>query len=142
MKSVYELCNSRKGNCHDQAIFISKALSYIGVKNKLLFFIEYNENESSGGRTHTLCYYTENNKIYWMETSWGGLEKIHGPFKNENELKSYIEEIHSKEPQSKRYPLIEWGNVSKVKPGMSLEKYVDCCLGNDGNGIFEGVVMI
>lgn len=128
LKAPEELYNSKKGNCHDQALFISKALTKIDIKNSTLFFIEYNENENIGGRTHTIVWYNIKGNIYWMETSWGGQEKIHGPFNNIKSLKTYIEELHSKEPEAKKYPLIEWGTTSKTKFGMTLEEYVDACL--------------
>lgn len=131
-KSPEEVYNSKKGNCHDQARFISKALTNINKKNGTIFFIEYNEKENSGGRTHTLTWYNTRGKIYWIEASWGGQEKIHGPFDDIKSLKNYIEELHEKEPQSKRYPLIEWGTTGKVKYGMTLGEYVDSCLLKEG----------
>ena len=57
LKSLNQIYTSKKGNCHDQAYFISKALTHIGVKNGRIFFIEYNKNENTGGRTHTLTYF-------------------------------------------------------------------------------------
>ena len=132
LKSPEEVYASKKGNCHDQAAFISKALSNINKKNGTLFFIEYNEKENIGGRTHTLVWYNIRGKIYWMETSWGGQEKIHGPFNDIKSLKRYIKELHEKEIQSKKYPLIEWGTTNKTRYGMNLEQYVDACLRREG----------
>lgn len=108
----------------------------------MLFFIEYNNHEESGGRTHSLTYYKERNKIYWIETSWGGFKDIHGPFSNVSELKQLIESKHYEEPEADRYPLIQWGNPNNTKPGMDLNEYVSSCLRIHENNIFYGIEFI
>lgn len=142
LKSVEEVYKTKKGNCHDQSHFIYAALKNIGISPRMLFFIEYNNHEESGGRTHSLTYYKERNKIYWIETSWGGFKDIHGPFSNVSELKQLIESKHSEEPEAERYPLIQWGNPNNTKPGMGLNEYVSSCLRIHENNIFYGIEFI
>lgn len=129
LKTPDELYKIKKGNCHDQAWFLLSALKHISKPCGTLFFIEYNENDNSGGRTHTLVWYNTRGKLYWPETSWGGQQKIHGPFNDLKELKEYIEKIHSNEPESKKYPLLQWSKVGKLEAGIDLGEYVSRCLG-------------
>lgn len=130
LKSPEEVYNKKIGNCHDQARFISKALSNIGVEHGTLFFIEYNDNENVGGRTHSLVWFKNKDKIYWLENAWFDQKGIHGPYNSVKDLKKYIEDIHSKEPQFEKYPLIEWSTVKNIKTGMNLQDYVNSCLNN------------
>lgn len=129
LRTPGETFESKKGNCHDQASLMLSALKSIDVPCGSLFFIEYNEDEEAGGRTHTLTWYAQRGKIYWPETSWGGQEKIHGPFDDINDLKEYITDLHSKEPQAQRYPKLQFQKVgSNVDHGMNLGEYVSAIL--------------
>lgn len=140
LRSPGETFESKKGNCHDQALLMLSALKSIDIPCGSLFFIEYNENEEAGGRTHTLTWYAQRGKIYWPETSWGGQEKIHGPFDDINDLKEYITELHSKEPQANRYPNLQFQKVgSNVDPGMDLGEYVSTVLKESVNIIDDTV---
>lgn len=130
LKTAIEVYETKSGNCHDQAWFASKVLTKMHISNGLLFFIEYNNKESAGGRTHTLVWFKTGNDIYWFENSWGGRHGIHGPYKTVSELKKDIENIHSTEPQSKRYPLLQWGHPKKLHGGLSLGTYVEYALEN------------
>lgn len=135
LKTPEEVYETKKGNCHDQAWFLQSALKHISKPCGSLFFIEYNENEEAGGRTHTLVWYNTRGKLYWPENAWGSQQKIHGPFDDINHLKSYIEELHSKEPEAKRYPKLQWGKVGSREAGMDLGSYVSQCLNE--STIFE-----
>jgi hypothetical protein len=141
LMSPEEVLIKKRGSCHDQALFEYDVFNEnFALPKKLLFFVEYNENESSGGMTHTLLYYTDkDNKLYWFENAWGGQEGIHGPYKDVKALKMDVEVQHSKLPSAKRYPKLEWGRLSrsKLKPGMNLGDYVDLCLGPVNESVEE-----
>lgn len=133
LKAPEEVYKTKKGNCHDQAWFLESAFEYIHKSCGSLFFIEYNEYEDAGGRTHTLAWYNTRGKLYWPETSWVGQKKIHGPFDDIDHLKRYIEELHSKEPEAKHYPKLQWSKVVSRESGMDLKHYVSQCLNEENN---------
>ena len=130
LKNDDELIESQNGSSHEQAIFIRNLFNNNKIyKANCLFFIEYNEKENTGGFNHTLCYYIKNEKIYWIETSWGEQLGIHGPFNSLIHLKQYIESIHSKIESNKKYPLLVWSAVpNEIDYGLDLNSYILFCL--------------
>lgn len=115
---------TRKGNCHDQAQFLKYELDKMGRKNGTLSFIEYNKKSNKGGRTHSLSYYKDGRKVYWLENAWGDQQGIHGPYRSLRKLKSEIKKIHKREPQAKEYNKIKFWQPYP-KSGMTLNEYVE-----------------
>jgi len=128
LMSPEEVWNKGKGSCHDQCMFEDWAFSKMKIQHGKLFLIEYNDGEDTGGRTHTLLYYKENNKIYWFENSWEGQIGIHGPYNSMNELKKDVE---TKMLKDSKYKNVEFAKVKNIKVGMTLGEYVDSCLNNN-----------
>ena len=130
LKNDDELIESQNGSSHEQAIFIRNLFNNNKLyKASCLFFIEYNEKENTGGFNHTLCYYVKDEKIYWIETSWGEQLGIHGPFNSLIHLKQYIEDIHIKMESNNKYPVLIWNTLpNKIEYGLDLNSYVLFCL--------------
>ena len=57
LRSPSEVYLNRKGNSHDQALFVAFHLHSLNIVNGLLFFTEFNKDESINGRTHTLTWF-------------------------------------------------------------------------------------
>lgn len=114
----------KRGNCHDQAQLSKFELDRMGKKNGVLSFVEYNKKSNKGGRTHSLSYYKDGNRLYWIENAWGGQKGIHGPYRSLRKLKREIKKIHKIEPQAKEYGKIKFWQP-KPKAGMTLGEYVD-----------------
>lgn len=110
------------GDCHDQAYLAQVLLEKIGYKCKRYFFIEYSENEESGGKTHTaLIFYDKELKKYcWFETAWGGQYGIH-EYNSEN---AAIEDIKSKWEFGPKYDKL-FIKQTTVTPPMDFAKYVE-----------------
>ena len=119
--SVKEVYNNRYGDCHDQANFEIYFLKKMNLKCGRIFMIEYSTWDSPGGATHTLAYYIQNNKYYWIENAWEAQAGIHGPYKSINELKDLIA---SKWQYSGKNDKLYMGEYKSVKFGASLNDYV------------------
>lgn len=120
-----EVMDKKAGSCHDQVMFEKTMFSKMHIPHGELFFMEYNEGESVGGRTHTLLWYKDNKgKYYWFENSWGGHEGIHGPYSSIKDLKKdVIDRMLAESPYTKVYST----TVTGVRSGMSLNEYVQAC---------------
>lgn len=125
--SPEELCDIRKGSCHDQALFAYTYLKKMGIKPKLLFFIAYREGEVVGGMTHTLCYYKQDNKVWWFETAWNGAIGLRS-YPTENAMRVDIFRRYMNLPDSKKFPELEFKEISPEEPGVNLAQYVDKAL--------------
>ena len=119
--SVKEVYNNRYGDCHDQANFEIYFLKKMNLKCGRIFMIEYSTWDSPGGATHTLAYYIQNNKYYWIENAWEAQAGIHGPYKSINELKDLIA---SKWQYSGKNDKLYMNEYKSVKFGASLNEYV------------------
>ena len=119
--SVKEVYNNRYGDCHDQANFEIYFLKKMNLKCGRIFMIEYSTWNSPGGATHTLAYYIQNNKYYWIENAWEAQAGIHGPYKSINELKDLIA---SKWQYSGKNDKLYMNEYKSVKFGASLNDYV------------------
>ena len=119
--SVKEVYNNRYGDCHDQANFEIYFLKKMNLKCGRIFRIEYSTWDSPGGATHTLAYYIQNNKYYWIENAWEAQAGIHGPYKSINELKDLIA---SKWQYSGKNDKLYMNEYKSVKFGASLNEYV------------------
>lgn len=118
------------GDCHDQALLVYTLCKKKKLDANRLFFIEHAGNENNvGGQTHTLCYVNLNNKVYWIETSWGGHDDIR-EFDNVFELRDEITRLHAGGKTSKSFPMLFFKNVTDTKVGHTLKKYVDRVLEN------------
>ena len=119
--SVKEVYNNRYGDCHDQANFEIYFLKKMNLNCGRIFIVEYSTWNSPGGATHTLAYYIQNNKYYWIENAWEAQAGIHGPYKSINELKDLIA---SKWQYSGKNDKLYMNEYKSVKFGASLNEYV------------------
>lgn len=119
--SAEEVYNNRYGDCHDQANFEIHFLKKMNFKCGRIFMVEYSSWNSPGGATHTLAYYIQNNKYYWIENAWEAQAGIHGPYKSINELKNIIA---SKWQYSGKNDKLYMNEYKSVKSGVSLNEYV------------------
>lgn len=130
LMSPEEVYQTKKGSCHDQVMFELYCLRKMKLKPKALFIIEYNdEGNGNSNVTHSLVYYTKNNKIYWFENAWGGNEGIH-EFNSISELKEKLHNLHDngKFGNNKAYPKLEITSFKSHKPGETLQELVDICV--------------
>ena len=125
--SPEELLVTKKGSCHDQALFAYTYLKKMGLKPKLLFFIAYKEGEVVGGMTHTLCFYEKDNKVWWFETAWNGAIGLRS-YPTENAMRVDIFRRYMNLPDAKKFPELEFKAISPEKPGVNLAQYVDKAL--------------
>lgn len=126
LKSSQEVLDTKCGDCHSQCNLLIKLLRQLDIHGNKLFFIEYNDNESSNAMTHTLVWYRDDSKkVYWIENAWGGMKGVHGPYNSLSDLKQEIINIHSRMPSSKRYPKLHFSSVGKVETGINLGQYVN-----------------
>lgn len=125
--SPEELIVTKKGSCHDQALFAYTYLKKMGLKPKLLFFIAYKEGEVVGGMTHTLCFYEQDNKVWWFETAWNGAIGLRS-YPTENTMRVDIFRRYMNLPDAKKFPELEFKTISPEKPGVNLAQYVDKAL--------------
>lgn len=128
LKSAQEVYESKCGSCHDQVMFEDYFfMRQFNLKYSRLFAIEYKDGENKGGRTHSFIYYIDNDKYYWFENSWPSNKGINGPYNSLNELKNdFIDKMLS---ETKRYNKVLIRTVKGVKPGMTLNQYVNACIG-------------
>ena len=125
--SPEEMLAKKRGSCHDQALFAYKYLKRMGLKPKLLFFIAYKEGEVVGGMTHTLCYYEQDNKVWWFETAWNGAIGLRS-YPTENAMRVDIFRRYMNLPDSKKFPELEFKEITPMNPGCNLSQYVDKAL--------------
>lgn len=125
--SPEEMAAKKKGSCHDQALFAYTYLKKMGLKPKLLFFIAYKEGEVVGGMTHTLCYYEQDNKVWWFETAWNGAIGLRS-YPTENAMRVDIFRRYMNLPDSKKFPELEFKEITPMEPGSNLAQYVDKAL--------------
>lgn len=131
LKTTKELLKIKEGNCADQTYFIREQLSKMGIKNNLwLLTISDTSATKEPKEAHVFCTYEQNGKIYWIETSIDTFNKIHGPFNNYEDFKTYLTNIYQSKVKSNTFDI--WiGQVPKVPYGVtraefliySLEKY-------------------
>ena len=129
LMTAQEVYASKKGSCHDQVQFEDYFFRKFKLKYGKLFSIEYNDGEESGGRTHSFIWYIDNNKYYWFENSWKTYSGINGPYESLSDLKKDFIEKDLKE--SNKYSKIMIRTVKNIKPGMTLNEYVNNCLGGN-----------
>lgn len=122
-----EVYKEKKGSCHDQVCFEWYVFHKMKVSCNRLFLIEHdNKPNEPGGRTHTLLYYMDDEKLFWFENAWGGQEGIHGPYDSLSALKKEVKELMLKDS---KYKFVEFAPVKTIKFGMTLQEYVEACLG-------------
>lgn len=117
----------KKGNCHDQSLLAKWWFDKMGYICGQLFFIEMNDGESTGGNAHTLTWYQKDDKYFWFEHSWENKRGIHGPYNSIDELKEdvYREWESDDDINSHKYKRIEFFDIPKYKPGMTLGEYIN-----------------
>ena len=129
LMTAEEVYKERKGSCHDQCIFEEAVLTSLGYKTGRIFFIEYNDTDPQGGRTHTLVYYIKDKRIYWFENAWEEQQGIHGPYMTLLDIENDIKKIHSKEPSYSKYPNLEFNKLKKkYNFGCDLNEFVQQAL--------------
>ena len=121
-----EVFNTKKGSCHDQVVFENYIFRRFNLTHGRIFAIEYNDNETKGGRTHSFLWYKENNKYYWFENSWPSHLGINGPYNSLSDLKNDFKIKMLKE--TNKYEKVLLKAVKNVKPGMTLNEYVSACI--------------
>lgn len=126
-KSYKEVMDTLKGDCHDQTEFESHYFRKMNIKYGKLFIIEYKDWNHPGGATHSLLYFYKNKKLYWFENAWEDECGIHGPYKEIKELK---DDICKRWKFSGNFNKLLITSVKGVKPGMTLNEYVNVCLSN------------
>lgn len=139
LMSPEEVMTKKRGSCHDQAMFAYSCLKKMGYKPKLLFFITYANGNPVGDMTHTLCYYEESDKIYWIENAWEGAKGIRA-YPSVNALKNDVWQRYKKMPNFKKYPEIEFSDISPKIPGMKLDEYVSSAL-ESAPALESGLIM-
>lgn len=151
LKSPSETVESKKGNCHDQALLELVFLDKAGFTCGQLFFIEFNKDEETGGKTHTLTWYkaseddhnTNNpsDAIYWFEHAWGNQAGIHGPYKTIDTLKKDVYNLWKLEnvSNSGKFNSLLFADNGNYEIGMNLQEYVDSWdLGDEFNEASHG----
>lgn len=131
LMSAEDVYREKKGSCHDQVMFELYCLKKMGKSPKALFLIEYSKSgNGTNAVTHSLVYYTEKNKVYWIENAWGGMEGIH-TFNSIDELKNKLKELHDSKKfgNVSKYPELEITSLKQHKPGETLQQFVNICIG-------------
>ena len=116
-----DVLKTKSGDCHDQAYLLYRILKSLKYECGRIFMIEYNENSDKGGKTHTACWYKDGDKYKYIETAWGKLHGIHGPFDSINEIKKFIKD---KWDYGNGFDKLYMKSTT-VKPPMSFKNYVD-----------------
>lgn len=125
LMTANEVFDKKKGSCHDQVNFEVEFFKKFNLKYGKEFLIEYNEGETSGGRTHSFIWFTTKGKYYWFENAWNDEQGIHGPYDSIIDIKK---EVKEKMLKNSRFSNVEFSSVKNVKPGMSLGEFVASCL--------------
>lgn len=138
LKTEIQVIQTKSGSCHDQVAFAFPKLRKMGKKVHILFFISYKEGEKTGGMTHSLVYWEDDQKIHWFENSWQGAQGIH-TFDNLDDLKKDIVARYKKMPTAQRFPELDFKvtSITKFKPGITLAELVDSVYGNDADIVNE-----
>ena len=124
LKNPNEVLKDMSGCCHSQSYFIKYWLDKMGYRTKLFFMIEYKGDKIyDAGKTHTLCTFIKDNKIYWFENAWHNQAGIHGPYKNESELKANVYRLW-KPIFDKFYNKLYFGEAKIMPYGSKFEDYV------------------
>lgn len=89
LKSPNEVYKSLSGDSHDQTLFAIYVLNRIHYEHGSLFVFELDNNNNLGIK-HSIPYYIENGKYYWMENVWVENTGIKGPYNSIEELKNSI----------------------------------------------------
>lgn len=138
LKTEIQVIQTKSGSCHDQVAFAFPKLRKMGKKVHILFFISYKEGEKTGGMTHSLVYWEDDQKIHWFENSWQGAQGIH-TFDSLDDLKKDIVARYKKMPTAQRFPELDFKitSITKFKPGITLAELVDSVYGNDADTVNE-----
>ena len=117
---------TKRGNCHDLSLFSYEMLKRISSNyyTNQLFFIEVNDDDETGGMTHTLTFYTkDNHQLFWIEASWDDHKGIHGPYESVMKLEQAVTKAW--EETNSTYDRIEFFTSNTYKVGMDLDAYVN-----------------
>lgn len=138
LKTEIQVIQTKSGSCHDQVAFAFPKLRKMGKKVHILFFISYKEGEKTGGMTHSLVYWEDDQKIHWLENSWQGAQGIH-TFDSLDDLKKDIVARYKKMPTAQRFPELDFKitSITKFKPGITLAELVDSVYDNDADTVNE-----
>ena len=121
--TVDDVLKNKSGDCHDQSYLLQCAIRKMGYKTCRIFMVEYHDWGKAGGATHTLCWYVDKAKYFWIETAWGDQLGIHGPYKSIDELKL---DVLSKWNWSGDNDKLYMTSTS-IKPPMSFGEFVERC---------------
>lgn len=129
LKTPDAVLRDKKGNCHDTSWFVYNKLDKYAKKKVdkgILFMMEYTDNSSTGGVTHSICYEKIKGGLCFIECSWDGMK---GTFPRNN-IQEEIDVIKHNWKFSKGYDKLMFVDVnpSKIKAGMTLDKYVKAAM--------------
>lgn len=143
LKSPNEVYKSQSGDSHDQTLFAEYVLNRIHIEHGSLFVFEKN-TENKTGVKHSIPYYIDDGKYYWIENVWVENTGIKGPFntraemekdiKNKWGLSGYYPNIYINENSDNMIPLID----KKDFYSLSVKKYEDKVekISNENNPIY------
>ena len=145
LRSPSEVYLDRKGNSHDQSLFVALHLHSLNIVNGTLFFAGFNKDGSIVGRTHTLVWFREGGngycdfkepfddskkyngsyEYYWFENAWESQSGIHGPYSNLAELKAAVFLNYKNDPDADLNECegIVFSDHGNHRVGMTMREY-------------------
>ena len=125
LKSPAEVLHDHSGDCHSQAYFEKYWLEKMGYKTRLYFMMEYNNDNEPGGRTHTLCTYIKDGKLYWIENAWSRAnDGIHGPYNSDKDLENAVKRIWFPISHRSKFKNFHFSPAKYVPFGSTFEEYI------------------
>lgn len=141
LMSADEVGKSKSGSCHDLVMYEMQQLRRMGKKPKGMFMIEH-DDDYQGGMTHSLVYYKENGRVYWLEPdiTWPERSGI-TPYKSVKAIEVAIENAHRTGEYGDigRYPNITFAPFDDKNhfPGEDLGELVNRCIDDSMNRFWD-----
>lgn len=131
LKSPDEVEKSKSGSCHDQVMYELRELRKMSLDPKAMFIMEVNKNTGQGGMTHSLVYFNDNNRTYYLENAWEGNRGLH-VMKTDLDIKNRIKKAHNNGSFGAKSQfntlLFSDFHEERHKIGEDLQELVDRCL--------------
>lgn len=122
LMSAKQVRDSKSGSCHDMVVYEANELRKMGYSPKAHFFIEASD-DGQGGATHSICYFQDGGKTYWLEQAWEDQQGLRAY----SSVKEMLEDVRNRWDKNPEYPNLYdgvWDLDSAVK-GMSLQDIID-----------------